>query len=178
MKTLIAVASVAAVLAVPALAQAQMSMPTPSFYGNLGYTGFDLNHVDLSAIQGRLGARFGQYFGVEGEVAAGIASDHYAVAGVRDRVKLNNQEALYGVGFWPVSPKFDLLARVGYGGETFKNTVLGVSGTDSQNSWNYGVGAQYHLDGVNGVRVDYTREDFQGDSHSADVWSVAYSRKF
>jgi hypothetical protein len=32
---------------------------------------------------------------------------------------------------------------------------------------------------VNGVRVDYTRHEFRGDdAGSADVWSIAYTRRF
>lgn len=44
-------------------------------------------------------------------------------------------------------------------------------------SWNYGVGGQYFFDGKNGVRVDYTRQDFSG-MPTEDTWSVAYTRRF
>ena len=178
MKTILAAASAAlALAAAPALVHAQ-AQPTPMFYGTIGYADSDLNHVNLGAIQGRLGARIGPYFGVEGELAGGVASDHYTSSGVDARVKLQNQEAIYGVGFLPLSPKLDVLARIGYGGQTFKVSTPGASASDSDNSWNYGVGAQYHFDDKNGVRADYTREAFLGARHSANVWAIAYTRSF
>ena len=163
----------------PAAASAQTATSGTTFYGTLGYDNTSLDHVDLGAIQGRVGARFGQYFGVEGEVSGGVKSDKVNVGGTDVKVKLDSQEALYGVGFLPVSPNFDLLARVGYGHTQGSGSVQGVSATARGDSWNYGVGGQYSFDGKNGVRVDYTREAFQSHgSNDANVWSVAYVRKF
>jgi len=180
MKVLIAAAAATAIAALsPAIASAQTATSGLSFYGTLGYADTDLDNVNLGAIQGRLGARFGQYFGVEGEVSGGVKSDKVDVGGTDVKVKLDHQEAIYGVGFLSLSPNFDLLARVGYGHTQGSGSVSGVSATAKGDSWNYGVGGQYTFDGVNGIRVDYTREAFQ--SHSADdanVWSVAYVRKF
>jgi len=180
MKVLIAAAAATAIAALsPAIASAQTATSGTTFYGTLGYADTDLDNVNLGAIQGRLGARFGQYFGVEGEVSGGVKSDKVDVGGTDVKVKLDHQEAIYGVGFLSLSPNFDLLARVGYGHTQGSGSVSGVSATAKGDSWNYGVGGQYTFDGVNGIRVDYTREAFQ--SHSADdanVWSVAYVRKF
>ena len=180
MKLLItAAAGVAFAAFLPAMASAQTATSGTTFYGTLGYADTDLSHVNLGAIQGRLGARFGQYLGVEGEVSGGVKDDHVNVGGTDVKVKLDHQEALYGVGFLPISPNFDLLARVGYGHTQGTGSVPGASTTVKGDSWNYGVGGQYTFDGVNGVRVDYTREAFQ--QHSADdanVWSLAYVRKF
>lgn len=181
MKVLIAAAAASAIAALsPAIASAQTSTTSgTTFYGTLGYADTDLDHVNLGAIQGRVGARFGQYFGVEGELSGGVKNDTVNVAGTDVKVKLDSQEALYGVGFLPVSPNFDLLARVGYGHTEGSGSVSGVSATAKGDSWNYGVGGQYTFDGKNGVRVDYTREAFQGhNTDDANVWSVAYLRKF
>jgi outer membrane immunogenic protein len=180
MKLLItAAAGVALAALVPAMASAQTATSGTSFYGTLGYAGTSLDNVDFGAIQGRVGARFGQYFGVEGEVSGGVKDDKVNVGGTDVKVKLDHQEALYGVGFLPISPNLDLLARVGYGHTESSGSVSGVSATAKGDSWNYGVGGQYSFDGVNGVRVDYTREAFQRhDASDANVWSVAYVRKF
>ena len=41
------------------------------------------------------------------------------------------------------------------------------------------MGAQYHFDGKNGVRGDYTHEAFtNGGSGHADVWAIAYTHRF
>ena len=181
MKSLMTAAALAAIGVVsPALAQAQTPAPT-GLYGNLGYSDADGSNVNLGAIQGRLGYRLNNWLGVEGEGAVGVKGDHVNVApGVNARVKLRHQEALYGVGFLPVTPKWDLLGRVGYGGDTIRTSAPGVRSTVSENSWNVGAGAQYHVDGKNGVRADYTRQEYvgHGPTDHANVWSVAYSRRF
>jgi hypothetical protein len=178
MKTLIAVASSAAALCVlPSLAQAQAA-PT-GVYGAIGYADHHSPNTDLGAIQGRLGYRFMPYAGVEGEAAFGVKKDDIRIGGVNGRAKLEHQAAIYGVGFLPLSDKTDLLARVGYGNTKVKVSALGSSASADGDSWNFGVGAQHHFDGVNGVRVDYTRQEFTKDSagHS-DVYSIAYTRRF
>ena len=176
MKALIAAASTAAILiAAPAIASAQDA--GPNIYGTLGYAHTDTDDVNLGAIQGRVGARFG-YFGVEGELAGGVKKDSFNVGGTDVDVKLQHQAAIYGVGFLPVSPNADLFARVGYGESKIKVSGAGASASADGDSWNYGVGGQYFFDGANGVRVDYTRHDFTDDNGKADVWSVGYVRKF
>lgn len=179
MKTLIAVSSIAllAGAAIPAVADAQ-DAGTPSIYGTLGYAGSNVEGVDLGAIQGRLGARFGKYLGVEGELAAGVKNDKTYVAGAPVKVDLQHQAAVYGVGFLPVAPNVDLFARVGYGNTKLKASAAGASASDDGDSWNYGVGGQYMVDAKNGVRADFTRYDFKDSSTNADVWALAYLRKF
>lgn len=178
MKSLIALAATTALtLAVPAIASAQSLSPT-TVYGSLGYANANIDDVNLGAIQGRVGARFGQYLGVEGELAAGVKEDSVSVAGTSVDVKLQHQAAIYGVGYLPVSPQADLFARVGYGTSKIKASAAGTSAADDGESWNYGVGGQYFLDDKNGVRVDYTRHDFKDSSENADVWAVGYTRKF
>lgn len=178
MKMLFAAASAAAIaLVAPAVAQAQ-DAPV-GVYGNLGYANTHADGVNLGAIGGRLGYRMNNWFGVEGELAGGVKSDDVNVGGVNAKVKLRHAEAIYAVGFAPVSPNFDLIGRIGYGNTKLKASALGQSASDDGDSWNFGVGGQYHFDGVNGVRADYTRQEFRGnDGGHADVWSIAYSRRF
>jgi len=182
MKTLIATAAVtmiaaAAAAAAPGLASAEGLAPTTA-YGSLGYSQARQEGVDLGAIQGRLGGRYGQHVGFEGELGFGVDDDKTWVAGAPVNIKLKSQIAAYGVGYLPVSPKLDLFARVGYGTSNIKASAAGASASDNADSWNYGAGAQYFLDGANGVRADYTRHDFTNDGGEADVWSLGYVRKF
>ena len=189
----IAAASVA-LSAIAAPVFAQPAAPPPSsygqwyvptgFYGNLGYSNLDTANgpgVDLSSVTGRLGARFGRYLGVEGELSGGVGSDTNQVDGDQVRSHLQEQYAGYVVGFLPVAPMLDLLARVCYGGQQYsvKDQTLDEKQDYHYDSVNYGAGAQYSFDGQNGVRVDYTRYDAQGrDNPDSNVWSVAYVRKF
>ena len=179
MKVLIAAASAAvlAAAAIPAAAQAQ-DMTGTTFYGTLGYAHTNTDDFNTGAIQGRLGARFNPYVGVEGEGSIGVKGDDLNVGGVNVDVKQKHSAAIYGVGFMPIGPNTDILARVGYGTTKVKAEGGGVSVTDDGESWNFGIGAQHHFDGVNGVRMDYTRQEFRGDGGSANVWSIGYSRRF
>ena len=149
-------------------------------YGTLGYTNAQVSgdgNPDFSAITGRLGARFGKYFGVEGELTGGLNSENVTIGGTSGSVRLNDQYAAYAVGFLPVSSNADLLARIGYGNTDFHTSFPGGSFKGSDNSWNYGVGGQYFFDGANGVRAEYTRANYK-DIPDANVWSLSYVRKF
>ena len=180
MKRLIVAAAAAAALAgaLPSLALAQSASASANTgaYATLGY---DNTHtpdgLDLGQIQGRLGYRFGNYLGVEGELAGGVKSDH-TDGGVSLRIR--DQEAVYGVGFLPLNPNLDLLARVGYGDTHRSTDTPAGSFTSIGSSWNFGAGAQYRFDGSNGVRFDYTREQFTRDSAHADVLALAYTHRF
>lgn len=162
-------AAALALLSAPLVSHAQ----DVTGYGTLGVTN-NQSGPDQTTIQGRLGARFGQYVGVEGELSGGVDGDKSA--GVS--TKLKHQEAIYGVGFLPVSPNLDLLARVGYGNTDFRTRTATTSRSDDVNSWNYGVGAQYSFDDKNGVRVDYTRQNYEHTKADADTYGVSYVRKF
>lgn len=170
-----ATALVALSVSAPALAQSSEFSPITG-YGTLGYSYLDGKDQDYGAITGRLGARFGKYVGVEGEVSGGVKGDSLNIDGTKVKTNEQSQVAAYGVGYLPVNPNLDLFARVGYGDTNIKAKAPGVSVNDG-NSWNYGAGAQYTFDGKNGVRGEYTRYDYtQGGV--ADVWSLGYVRKF
>jgi hypothetical protein len=176
MKTLIAATLVAAsVAAIPALSQAQVS---PEYYGTLGYGSTRANGADTGTIQGRLGAKLTPHFGVEGEVAGGVSDDKNYVAGAPVNVKQQHQAAAYAVGFLPVTPNIDVLARAGYGTTKFDASSPASPLKGSMESWNYGVGAQYKFDDKNGLRADWTKSEFTNSKEDADTVAVAYVRKF
>jgi len=164
MKSLMITAAAAALTmaAIPAMSQAQ------EVYGTVGYANVDANGPTLGAIQGRLGYKFNPYVGVEGEAAFGVSGDSN---GGLD-VDLKHEVGAYVVGFVPVTPQADLFARVGYSGSKFDTTLGDVK--DDGVAW--GVGGQYHFTDKDGVRLDWTRHDY--DVGNADVWALAYTRKF
>jgi len=170
-----AVVYAAALTALPAAAQ---TVSAPAFYGNLGYSAVDSDDVTLGVIGGRLGARLHPNFGVEGELGFGIDGDSTRVGTTNVKTNLEYTVAAYGVGFLPINDKFDLLARVGYGTTKLRVKAAGLSASDSAESVNFGVGAQHHFDGVNGIRADFTRQEFNHDQGHANVWTVGYSRRF
>lgn len=179
MKNIVFAAVAAASLAgLAAPASAQTASPI-SYYGNLGYSYVDGGSAaQFSAAQARLGLRYGKYFGAEAEGAIGFDGDSATVGGVNIDTKLKRSFAGYAVGFYPVTPQLDLLARIGYGSTRIsaKSATTRVSATEE--SVNYGGGGQWSFDANNALRAEYTRYDFNHNTPGADVWSVSYVRKF
>jgi hypothetical protein len=96
MKLLVTAASAAA--AVLALSAAAPALADPMSgvqgYGTLGYSDFNGDSANLPAITGRLGARFGANFGVEGELSGGVGSSNVNVGGTSYSARLNDQYAV------------------------------------------------------------------------------------
>ena len=179
MKSVIAL-SIATAIACVGAGSAQAQVANSQFYGALGYA--QDQDQELGVIQGRLGARFGRFLGVEGEIGAGVKSYELTSVGFELKRSIEYQVASYAVAYAPLTPQIDLLARAGYGATRFKSSLTGTiggpfSGKFTENSWNFGVGGQYLFDGKNGVRLDYLRQDFES-SPDGDVWSIAYVRRF
>ncbi|MBX3477614.1 MAG: porin family protein [Brevundimonas sp.] len=169
---LLATAAITAIAA-PAAAQSV----SPAWYGTLGYGRVQADDADLNAVTGRIGARLTPFIGVEGEGSLGFGDD--SIAGVpNSKAELKHDLAAYVTGTVPVSQNLELFGRVGYGTTKVKAEVAGVSASDSEESVNWGFGANYLLDGQNGVRADWTRRDFRHGNGDADVWSLSFVRKF
>lgn len=170
-----------AAAAVATAAQAQI--PTPALSASLGYT--KKEDSNLEAVQARLTGRFHPNFGVEAEGALGIEPHTLTFPSAPPltiKNQLRGELGVYAVGYLPVTPNAEVFARVGYGNTWLKRTFaqapdLAVTKVDS-GSLNYGVGGQYFVDGRNGVRLDYTRQDFSKDIPTEDTWAVSYTRRF
>lgn len=169
MKTLL-LTTVAATLAIAAPALAQ------DYYGGVSYSNISTDDIDadLGSVTGRLGAKFTPHLGIEGEASFGVRDDSIGPIDVEPKY----DAAVYGVVSAPISPNFELFARAGYGTTEIDVSGGGLTEEVSGESWNYGVGANYFFDGVNGVRADWTRKDFEDDGGEADVWSLGYVRRF
>ncbi|HEV7229000.1 porin family protein [Brevundimonas sp.] len=164
----------AALFAAPAMAQ-----DASNVYGSVGYSQIEAEEVELGAVTGRLGYKFNPNFAVEGEASFGVADEDVDLGGgVTANVEHEYDAAVYAVGILPISPNFELFGRAGYGTTEIEASAAGVSASESGESWNYGVGANWSFDGRNGIRADWTRRDFTNDGGEADVWSLGYVRKF
>lgn len=161
----------------PAFAQ-DAAVSQTGVYGNLGYSHLDPNGSELNALHGRIGGRFGPYVGVEAEGAFGVGHHNTTVGGLNARTSLGHEIAGYAVGFYPVTPNFDVFARIGYGNTHVNTTVAGVESRFNHDSINYGAGGQYFFTGKDGVRAEYTRNDYRDSAGHANVWSVSYVRRF
>jgi outer membrane immunogenic protein len=174
MKSLLITASAAVAMLVAAPAFAQSIQP----YGTLGYTDENDNGANASAITGRLGARFGRYFGVEGEGGFGVGGDRGDFHGLSASINVHDEYGGYGVGFLPITHHLDLIGRVGYGAVDSRVNLAAVSFDRHDSGVAFGGGAQYFFDHANGIRADYTRQEYGPLDHQSNVWAMAYVRKF
>lgn len=162
-------------IAAPAMAQE----PAARVTGSVGYTQLDGDDGDLGAITGRVGYNFNRYVGVEGEASVGVKDQTVSFGGVDTKLEHQYDVAGYVVGTVPVNENFELFGRLGYGTTEVKASTAGFAATEDGDSVNYGVGANYFLDGRNGIRADWTRRDFQEDNGGElDTYGLSYVRRF
>jgi outer membrane immunogenic protein len=162
----------------PAHAQAVTDWLTPiTGYGALGYSMRD-DGGHLGAVTGRLGLRYGRFLGTEAEGSFGVKDHDLTLGGLPYEQKLDRSVAAYAVGYVPILPRFDLFGRVGLGNTKLEGSIGALESDRQRDTLNYGGGAQYFFTGHDGLRADYTVEDYrQGPGH-ANVWNVSYVRKF
>ena len=168
---LVILAAASALALTGAVAHAQDLGP----YGSIGIQGTD-NHKtgsNLNGVDARVGTRITPHFGVEGEAAFGTNHDN-TTAG---RYKLTNKWGAYAVGYAPLSPKFDLLGRVGVS-DTDLKAPPSAGKLEQGTAFDYGVGAQYHFNSNYAVRADVTRSEFQHDKGQSTTTSLNLVSKF
>jgi hypothetical protein len=159
MKLKLALAA-ASMLVAPAFMAAQAQ--TSGVYVSGGYTQFDGDGgADLGGITGRVGMNFSPNFAVEGEGSFGVKKDN--------GTKLDSEFGLFAVGKLPINPSFDLIGRVGV--SRFETKPGG-----DEDGLAYGVGAQWNMTAVDGIRGDWTRHDY--DVGNVDAYSLSYVRNF
>jgi opacity protein-like surface antigen len=173
MKKLI-IATAVSVLALSGAAAANAQAPG-QMYGSVGVQGTDNDstNTDLNSVNVRVGTRLNQNFGVEADASFGTGEDQ----GPGGDYRLTNKWGVYGVGYVPVSERFDLIGRVGVSDTDLK--APGIAGKLEQGTaLDYGVGAQYHMDQGYALRADYTKSDFQNDKGEASTATVSLVKKF
>lgn len=174
MRNILLATAAVTLIAAPAMAQEPASRVT----GSVGYTQLDADGGDLGAITGRAGYDFTRNFGIEGEASIGVSDDDVTVGGLTGSVEHKYDVAGYGVAKLPINENFELFGRLGYGTTRIKADVAGVQASGNTESINYGVGANYFIDGQNGIRADYTRRDFRGNAGEADTYGLSFVRRF
>src|SRR5260221_6880264 len=167
----------------PALAASDSPFGQVTPYATVGYAFVHIDDADgfgdsasLGAIQGRVGARFAKFFAIEGELSGGVKNTTVD-AGVPVKLKLSDQEGIYGVVLLPTQDNVDIFARVGYTHAKVSASASGLSASQSDGGVAYGGGLQYFFTAKDGVRFDYTHHHYSAFG-GADVLSVAYARKF
>lgn len=173
MRNILIAAVAISAIAAPALAQ---SVSEPRGYGNLGYT--HLDDTSTGAVTGRLGVNLNRFIALETEASVGVKDHDINVAGVDGKIEHEWDAAGYIVGKYPVSNNLEVFVRTGYGHTELKRELAGGSSDIGSDSWNYGAGVTYLVDGANGVRADWTRRDFNGTDGENDSYGLSFVRKF
>ena len=148
----------------------------PSYYGNVGAIMYDVDD-EIFGLVGRLGVQK-DWYGAELEGSVGVIDEDLG-GGVDAGVDYS--VAAFAVGRLPISNRLDALARIGY-----HSTQIGVmadaggttvSASDDFDGAAYGAGLEYELDGVSGLRFDYTRYNLANDITSYSL-ATTYLRRF
>jgi hypothetical protein len=155
MKTKFAVAATAAMLLAPVIMPASAQL-----YINAGVSGYNFNNgFNPRAFTGRVGYDAGPYVALEGEASLGMIEDNGE--------DLESDVAAYVLGKLPLAGSFHVFGRIGY-------SLLEASSFEGD-GFGYGIGGQYNW-GKSGLRVDWTRREY--DEDSVDAWSIAYAYSF
>lgn len=169
MKKLIAPAVLAVALGVAGSAAAEGNFSVG--YAQLGTDSLGAD-VDLGAIRGTIGWQLNSVFGLEAEAALGVKDEKVGGA----TLKLENEFAGYVTARAPIADRFSLHARLGYGSTKLKASNGATSVSESESSWNAGVGATFNITESTGLRFDYTRYTYDGAD--GDAFAIALSRSF
>lgn len=168
---------IAASLSVLALTATASAQDAPQFTLGAGYERFDLDGVDLDSFVLRGGYDFNQYFGVEGQLNLGLGDDTVDVLGTPVDVELNYAAGVFGVVRPWSNDQASVFLRAGYTVADAEASLPGYNVSDNDNAWAFGAGGEWFFSGNNGVRVDYTRYEFDEGS-DADSFGIAYVRRF
>jgi hypothetical protein len=154
------VLAAASLLVSPLLAPANAQQA--GVYASGGYAFFDGDGgAELGAIMARVGANLSPNFAIEAEAAIGVKDD--------SGTELDSELGLFVLAKAPISPSFDVFARLGLG-------RIETSPGGTEDGLAYGVGGTLNLSPVDGVRLDYTRHDY--DAGEVDVFALSYVRGF
>jgi opacity protein-like surface antigen len=164
----------AALLLTLGSAQAQQMPPMTwsAAYAELGYTFLKIDAFGTSfrpgAIRGIFGYDFHPNLAIEGMAAGGVNEDdkNLTIGGVPANVEAK-MDYMYGI--W-LKPKYlyqqsELFARVGWAHTKAELTRAGVSRSESQDDFAWGLGANFRFRPNAYVGIDWMRYSNQSDSH-------------
>lgn len=116
------------------------------YYGaNVAFFDYSENGLtdepSLTAVYGRLGTSFNDYFSAEARIGFGLTDDRVSVFGNDVDVDLNNLFGAYLKGGAQVTEMFYPYAVIGYTRGEIEASVLGFSISESESDLSFGLGA-------------------------------------
>ena len=143
-----------------------------------GYTYFDVENIELDALNIHGGYDFNDYLGVEGELLVGLQDEDISLGALSGDVSLD-----YGVGAFVkaryplIEDRLTVFGRVGYVVHEFDASLAGYELNDSNDGIGFGAGAEFTIRGPHALRAEFTRYDYDGGV-DADAWSIGYAYRF
>jgi hypothetical protein len=161
----------------PAKAEPDFTLHDLTTYGALGVGG-DSGHAGAASGQtgiftGEVGVRVGPYFGLEADGATSVPG---STSG--KKLGLVDRYAGYIVGYWPLTKHFDLFAKLGLGHSRYKYEDGGPAVSQSFDSVNWGVGAQYFFSERDGVRTEILQEDYRNSRGERNSVNISWVHRF
>lgn len=149
MKNILVLASL---LAIASASFAQSNTAQTNLYGEVGYHSFELKSGDFpglstnnGVVSGIIGHKFHPNLSAEVFLAGNVDEGSDTIGGVAFETKIKNS---FGVFLRPstmVGEKVELFGRVGYARSKLEISAPGISASDSNGSFAYGVGANYYF---------------------------------
>jgi opacity protein-like surface antigen len=153
----------ASLLAAASASFAQSNAAQSSLYGEFGYQSIELESDDFpglstdnGAVSGIIGHKFHPNLSAELFLAGNVDEGSDTIGGVRVETKIKNS---YGIFLRPstmVWDKAEVFGRVGYLRSKLRVSAPGISSSDSEGSFAYGVGANYYFSDRLYGQVSYT----------------------
>jgi outer membrane immunogenic protein len=147
-----------------------------NFNAGAGYSNVEIGDAQFDAISLRAGYDFNETFGVEGQLDFGIGDDSLTLGAVTADVELNYSAGFYGIARLPVAENANLFGRLGYVTTEVEGSIAGFVADESDDGFSFGVGGEYYFDNANGVRVEYTRTDY--DDGEGDTFGISWVHRF
>lgn len=147
---------------------APVAVAESELYMNGGLSIFDTDDATINALNVRGGVEFNELLGAEFEAAFGLgAEDIDGSSGAQ--IEVENQFSGFFVGRYPVYPKADVLARIGYTTGELQTSNSGVSSDAEIDGLAFGIGGEYMFTDTFGVRGDYTRIEADDDQFDGGI---------
>lgn len=138
-----------------------------------GEQGFDLRSTNLNLMAGY---EVSPFFAIEGEASIVLSEDSVTIGGVTGDVGLRHAGIFARLNLMDSSNTFVPYLRAGWAQGTAEVEVLGVSVSDDDTAFAYGIGGEYRYNEKGSVRLDISKADF--DTVDATIVSIGNVWRF
>lgn len=137
------------------MASAAMSASAAELYAGGNFAVLDADEATLNAVYGRFGAFFNENISAEARLGFGVGDDTVNYGGVDIKAELDNVYGAYLRGGIPAGEVFYPYAIIGYTKGKFTGSAYGVSVSNSESDFSFGVGADFKVTDTLKINAEY-----------------------